>query len=105
MGLTISTVEDEAGFITSDAPGCLCIPGPASTGLHPFLGHCDVEATLPLSPRHLAIYTWTEKQVRYKLGTRRLVDEVNSRIMSRCLKEFVSWKGVIRSEWFETVYR
>lgn len=100
MSLTILTVEDEAGFITSDAPGCLCIPGPVSAGQHPFLGHSEVEATLPLSPRHLSIYTWTAKHVRYKLGTCCLVDEVNSRIMSRCVKEFVSWKGIVRAEWF-----
>jgi hypothetical protein len=97
MSLTILTVDDDAGFITSDAPGCLCIPG---TALHPFLGHYDVEAMLPLSPRHLAIYTWTAKQVRYKLGIRWLVDEANSRIMSRTVKEFVSWKGIVRAEWF-----
>jgi hypothetical protein len=100
--LTIFTVDDDDGFITSDSPGCLCVPGPPPVELHPFGGHKGVEFTLPLSPHHLAIYTWTGGRVRYQLETRRLVDEANSRTVSGCVKEFVSWKGTVRREWLAT---
>src|ERR1022692_812555 len=63
-------------------------------------GNLHVDGKASLYRTCFAIYTWMAKQVRYKLGTRRLVDEINSRIMSRCVKEFVSWKGIVRAEWF-----
>jgi hypothetical protein len=69
MSLTIFTVDDDAGFITSDAPCCLCVPG----ALHPHLGHEGVEVTLPLSPRHLpkcAVLLTSRKQLPRSLPTK-----------------------------------
>lgn len=95
MNLKILRVDDEDGLVTSDAPVCLCDP---TCPLPPYLGACGVEVTLPLSPRHLAIYVWPPRQVRGELGTRQLVDEINARTVGDCLREFVSWKGVVRNE-------
>lgn len=104
MNLMIFTVDDEDGFVTSDSPGCLCIPGPPAQP-HPFLGHAGVEFTLPLSPHHLALYTRRKGPDRYGLGTRELVNEANFRTINDCVKEFVSWKGTVRSEWLKPVPR
>jgi hypothetical protein len=92
-------VDDDAGFVTSDVPCSVCVPLPPPFGQRPFLGHMDVEVTLPLSPHHLAVYSWKGPRLQYRLGNRSLVDEANLRTISRCLKEFVSWKGIVRDEW------
>lgn len=101
MHLSIFTTDDDAGFVTGDNPCCVCVPG----DWHPFLGHPDVEFTLPLSPRHLAFYSWKVPPTTYaKLGATK-VNEVNSRTIGSCRKEFVSWKGTVRDEWFAVDYR
>jgi hypothetical protein len=100
MSLVILTVADEDGFMTSDAPGHLCVPDGSQS---PLLRSQKVEFTLPLSPHHMAIYTHRGAQPRYEVGTRGLVDEANSRRVNGCVKEFVSWKGVVRQEWLESV--
>ena len=95
MRLSVFVTDDEAGFITGDEPCVVCVPG----GRHLFLGHQDVEFTLPLSPRHLAFYSWKVPPTMYSNLDRVKVDEVNSRTMAGCRKEFVSWKGIVRNEW------
>jgi len=95
MNLFVLVTDDEAGFVTGDNPCAVCVPGDP----RPFLGHPDVEFTLPLSPRHLAMYSWKVPTKMPSNLNRAKVDEVNSRTVAACRKEFVSWKGTVRSEW------
>lgn len=100
MKLSVFVTDDEAGFVTGDEPCVVCVPGER----HPFLGHQDVEFTVPLSPRHLAYYSWKIPPTMYSKLDRVKVDEVNSRTVAGCRKEFVSWKGIVRKEWIAADY-
>jgi Protein of unknown function (DUF4238) len=93
MHLSIFVTEDEAGFVTGDNPALIC------TGdQRPFLGHQDAECTVPLSPNHMAFYSWKVKPMLYPTWRRAHVDQINSRTIACCDKEFVSWKGIVRPE-------
>jgi hypothetical protein len=96
MNLSVFTTDDDAGFVTGDEPCCVCVPG----GRNPFLGHPDVEVTMPLSPQLVAYYSWKVTPSMYAKWDRSKVDRLNSRTIATCKKEFVSWKGVVRDEWF-----
>jgi len=74
MHLSIFATDDEVGFITSDAPIFLCIPSIEGRWQHPFLAHEDVEVSLPLSPQHMAFYSWKVRPVQYRPADRRKVD-------------------------------
>jgi hypothetical protein len=54
---------------------------------------------MPLTPR-LAYYSWKIQPRMYEKWDQRNVDRLNARTISGCQKEFVSWKGVVRGEWF-----
>lgn len=101
MMLTIFTVDDEVGFITSDVPCSMCIPRPSRVPLYPSLYDPHVEVILPLSPHHVALYSWQGEGFRYASGNRMLVDKMNARTLGWCRNEFVSWKGIVRDEWFQ----
>ena len=101
MHLSIFATDDDVGFITSDAPIFLCIPGIEGQWQHPFLAHEDVEVSLPLSPQHMAFYSWKVRPVQYRPADRRKVDQFNSGTVAGCRKEFVSWQGIVRPEWFD----
>jgi Protein of unknown function (DUF4238) len=96
MRLSVFITDDEAGFVTGDEPCFVCVPGQWNA----FLGHPDVELTVPLSPRHLAYYSWKVPPRVYTKWDRKKVDRLNSRTIAGCKREFVSWKGVVRDEWF-----
>jgi hypothetical protein len=96
MHLSIFVNDDEAGFVTGDEPCCVCVPG----AWNPFVGHPDVELTMPLSPTLMAYYSWKILPVLYETWGRGKVDRLNSRTIGGCKKEFVSWKGIVRDEWF-----
>ena len=95
MNLSVLVTDDKAGFVTGDEPCVVCVPG----GQRPFLGHQDVEFTVPLSPWHLAFYSWKVPATMYAKLDLVKVDEVNRRTIAGCRKEFVSWKGIVRMEW------
>jgi hypothetical protein len=105
MHLSIFSADDSVGFITSDAPIFLCIPGIEGQWQHPFLAHEHVEVSLPLSPQHMGFYSWKDRPILYRSADRRKVDQFNSRTIAGCRKEFVSWKGILRPEWFGAEYR
>jgi hypothetical protein len=89
MNLSIFVTEDEAGFVTGDNPALE----------NPYLADPGVECTIPLTPNHMAFYSRTMPPVIYRTWTRAHVDQINSRTIARCDKEFVTWKGIIRPEW------
>ena len=105
MKLSIFVADDEAGFVTCDAPCFMAVPGPFDLFERPFLGHKDVEVTLPLSPHHLALYSWKIPPVLDRPADRQKVNQANSRTISGCKKEFISWKGTARKEWFGVDYK
>jgi Protein of unknown function (DUF4238) len=98
MNLTVFVADDEAGFITSDEPCVQCIPGSRD---HPFIGRPDVEVILPLSPLHLALFTWPPRRSLYADAGADWVNQANSRVFFACHEEFISWKGLLRDEWFD----
>ena len=95
MKLSIFVTDDEAGFITSDNPCCLCVP----RDWHPYLAHPDAELTFALTPYHLAFFSWKTPALLYRKAGRKMVDEANSRTIAWSRKEFVSKTGVVRQEW------
>jgi Protein of unknown function (DUF4238) len=98
MNLTVFVADDEAGFITSDEPCVQCIPGSRD---YPFIGRPDVEVILPLSPLHLALFTWPPRRSLYAHAGADWINQANSRVFFACHEEFISWKGLLRDEWFD----
>jgi hypothetical protein len=98
MNLTVFVADDEAGFITSDEPCVQCIPGSRE---YPFIGHPGVEVILPLSPLHLALFCWSSRRSFYADAGADWVNQANCRLFFACQREFVSWKGLVRDEWFD----
>lgn len=96
MNVSIFVTDDDAGFVTGDEPCSVIVPGAWNS--HPT--HPDVEIILPLSPRHAALYSWKIPRMSYVTWDGRTVDRLNSRTIAQCTKEFVSWKGTVRGEWF-----
>ena len=96
MNLSIFVADDEAGFVTGDEPCSIIVPGARDA----YPGHPDVEILMPLSPHYMAFYSRKVPSMMYTKWNRQTVDRANSRTIRRCKKEFVSWKGIVRSEWF-----
>jgi hypothetical protein len=95
MNLSIFVTDDDAGFVTGDEPCSVCVPGALSS----FLGHERVELTMPLSPQHMAYYSWRIPPQLYVAWSEGQVDRVNARTIDSCEEEFVTWKGTVREEW------
>jgi Protein of unknown function (DUF4238) len=104
MTLTILTTDDPDGFITSDAPAVMY--NPKAYELPPFyrspgLLQPDIEVSLPLSPRELALYCRQPLRFLYTPVPDKVVDEANRTTYFFCDKEFISWKGTTKEAWFE----
>lgn len=96
MNVSIFITEDDADFVTGDEPVSVIVPGERNA----YPAHPDVEITLPLPPRHMAYYSWKIPRLTYMPWDRYKVDRINSRTIGTCHREFVSWKGIVRPEWF-----
>jgi hypothetical protein len=102
MNMTVLVTIDSTGFITSDSP-CVWYNPQAHT-FPPFyrspgLAQPDIEVTLPLTPQMLLMFshhTFGE----YTDVNEEVVDRVNHRLRAFADREFVSWKGISRPEWF-----
>jgi hypothetical protein len=96
MNLSIFTTDDALGFVTSDNPCSVVVPGawPA------FIGHRNVEITLPLTPQHLAFYSWLAPPIMYQSFSADQVANCNMRTIGQSEREFVSWRGEVRDSWF-----
>ena len=96
MHLSIFVTDDDAGFVTGDDPCSVCVSGARTSALI----NRNVEVALPLSPRHLAYYSWRIPPQMYLPLYSDQVERSNARTIAYCQQEFVSWKGVVRDEWF-----
>jgi hypothetical protein len=96
MNVSTFVTDDDAGFVTGDEPVSVIVPGAWNS----YPTHPDVEIILPLSPRHAALYSWKIPRMSYVKWDRGTANRLNSRTIAQCTREFVSWKGVVRDEWF-----
>jgi hypothetical protein len=96
MKLSVFVTDDEDGFATGDEPCCVSVPGQWNA----FPAHPDVEITMPLTPHHMAYYSWKYAPMMYVPWDRKMVDRINARTVNGCNKEFVSLTGNVRPQWF-----
>jgi hypothetical protein len=96
MNVSVLVTDDDAGFVTGDEPCSVIVPG----AWNAYPTHPDVEIILPLSPEYAALYSWKIPRTSYAALDRKTVDRLNSRTVGQCTHEFVSWKGIVRPEWF-----
>ncbi|MBL8643706.1 MAG: DUF4238 domain-containing protein [Rhodospirillaceae bacterium] len=109
MNLSIFHVEDDVGFITSDAP-CVSFDvewykAPVMLRRGVALRSPTVEVSMPLSPAHIAVishradYPGITKVPDSLKDT--FLDEYNRRTRFHCHKEFVVNSKVIKGIWFD----
>ena len=96
MNVSIFVTDDGDGFVTGDEPCSVVVPGASNS----YPTHPDVEIILPLSPQHAVFYSWKIPRMSYVSWDRKTVYRLNSRTIAQCTKEFVSWRGTVRAEWF-----
>jgi Protein of unknown function (DUF4238) len=105
MDLSVYSTDDELGFLTSDEP-CI-MHNPTAYRYHPMmrsvgLRQRDVQVLLPLTPRLLIAFTHKQTYPRITPLSERQLDEVNRMIVWHADREIVSWRGILRPEWFCT---
>jgi hypothetical protein len=104
MRLVILETVDPHGFITSDDP---CVWwNPKAYQMPPFyrspgLAQRDIEVTLPVSPRFLAVVCHHEIPSLYRRINTRATDELNRRTRAHSRQSFVTWNGETRPIWFD----
>jgi Protein of unknown function (DUF4238) len=102
MAPSILMTNDATGFITSDNPAVMFNPN--AYKLPPFyrapgLATIDVETTLPLTPKHLIVYTHRRHLPLYQLVDMKAVDELNRRTWAHANQEVVSKTGIVKDIW------
>jgi hypothetical protein len=102
MKLNIFTTDDEIGFVTSDNP-CVMF-NPSSNRYHPTqrspgLAQAEIEVTLPLSPRRLAVFSHKLRLPEYTAISKTTLDALNRRTIFFCDEAFVSRKAEVLSAW------
>jgi Protein of unknown function (DUF4238) len=102
MNMSVLVTNDPVGFITSDSP-CAWYNPKAHT-LPPFyrspgLAQRDIEVTLPLTPQLMLLFSHHTFGPYLDVGEI-FVEHANHRVRAFADKEFVSWKGELRPEWF-----
>jgi Protein of unknown function (DUF4238) len=102
MNLTILTTDDPIGFITCDSPAVMF--NPQAYKFPPYyrslgLGMIDIEVTLPLTPRHMAVYTHFPRTGSYYKLEEQFVDEMNRRTWFHAAQEVVSKTGQVKEVW------
>jgi hypothetical protein len=102
MAPSILMTNDATGFITSDNPAVMFNPN--AYKLPPFyrapgLATIDVEITLPLTPKHLIVYTHRRHLPLYQLVDMKAVDELNRRTWAHANQEVVSKTGIVKDIW------
>jgi hypothetical protein len=91
MSLTICTTDDATGFITSDAPAVMLNPKAHTFPRQyqsPGLMQRDIEITLPLTPKHLAVFTHQPDALHHVVLSEPSLDEVN-RTTCFCADEYI----------------
>lgn len=102
MVSSILITNDATGFITSDNPAVMFNPN--AYKLPPFyrppgLATIDVEITLPLTPKHLIVYTHRRHLPFYQSVDLKTVDELNRRTWAHAHQEVVSKTGIVKDIW------
>jgi Protein of unknown function (DUF4238) len=105
MDLSIYSTEDELGFLTSDEP-CI-MHNPTAYRFHPMMRSAGlrqrhVQVLLPLTPRLLIAFTHKQTYPYITPLSKDQLDEVNRMIVWYADREIVSWRGILRPEWFCT---
>jgi hypothetical protein len=103
MSLTILTTDDPVGFITSDSPATMFNPEGYKFPPQyqsPGLMQTDVEVRLPLTPRHLALYTHNRDAKVYQPLSSKMTDEVNRTAWYFAHDTVVSKTGELKPFWF-----
>ncbi len=104
MNLTILTTDDPVGFITSDSPVVMFNPQAYKFPPYyrpPGLAMIDIEITLPLTPRHMAVYTHFPRAGAYLKLEKKFLDEMNRRTWFHAAHEVVSRTGLVEDVWSE----
>lgn len=104
MSLCILCTDDELGFITSDAPFVLFDPmGYKRPAFYraPAFGYQTVEATLPLGPDKMALFTHSSLTGYHSLRESEAVDDLNRKTRFGCDEYFVARRNETRPIWFE----
>ena len=99
---SILITNNATGFITSDNPAVMFNPN--AYKLPPFyrspgLATIDVEITLPLTPKHLIVYTHRRHLPLYQPVDLKTVDELNRRTWAHAHQEVVSKTGIVKDIW------
>jgi hypothetical protein len=108
MGLRIFTTNDPVGFITSDAPAVMYNPEAYRFPPHfrgPGLDQREIEVTLPLTPRHFAMYSHTFPLFSYATLDKPMVDELNRRTAAYAQSFIVSRTADVNPHWFSATDR
>lgn len=103
MALTICTTDDVPGFITSDTPAVMFNPESYKFPPQyqsPGLMQTDIEVRMPLTPRHLALYTHRSNAAAYLPLSGNYVEEVNRTAWHVADQFIISKTGEIRPFWF-----
>jgi len=103
MDLSIYSTDDRLGFLTCDEP-CI-MHNPTAYRYHPIrrspgLRQRDVQVLMPLSPRLLIAFSHQQTYPFITPLPKKHVDEINRMMVWHADKEFVSWQGELRDEWF-----
>lgn len=102
MNLKILYTENSLGFITSDSPCVWFDPEVHTRPLmfqSPGLMYPKIEVTLPISPKQLALISWSSGNTYLKIPDA-IVDEINRRTRFHCEENFVVQKNITKPEWF-----
>ncbi len=103
MNMHIVCTTTHPGFITSDHP-CV-IFDPLYTSEYPALGCPSIEITLPISPKRLAIFFWSNVlrescKYSYVEANEEMVDEFNRRTRFFCNEHFIVNVNTKKDFWF-----
>jgi hypothetical protein len=103
MSLTICTTDDVTGFITSDAPAVMFNPRGYTFPPQyqsPGLMQRDIEVTLPLAPKHLAVFTHRPDALDRVALSESSLNEIN-RTTCFCAEEYIVVRtGTVNDFWF-----
>jgi hypothetical protein len=102
MVSSILITNDATGFITSDNPAVMFNPNAYKLPPYyrpPGLATIDVEITLPLTPKHLIVYTHRRHLPFYQSVDLKTVDELNRRTWAHAHQEVVSKTGIVKDIW------
>jgi hypothetical protein len=103
MNLSFLCTNNDPGFITSDAP-CVWFDPEAyrrpAFYRSPGLMYPSIEITLPISPKYMALISWS-KLDSYIDVTDRIVDDLNRRTRCYADEHFIVKRNFTKEIWFD----